>query len=404
LTSALDALAKVCGDTRPGAMEDAVQGVVPSHVAAPATVAEASAVLRVAAEQDLAVVPRGAGTRLLWGVPPHRLDLLVDTRRLDRIIEHAAGDLVVKVEAGLPLDRLAETLATAGQRLALDTPLPGSTIGGTLATAAAGPLRLRYGSPRDLLIGVTMVRADGAVAKSGGKVVKNVAGYDLGKLLSGSYGTLGLVVEAAFRLHPLPRARAFVTAEVPDGAHAHKAVQAVLHSTVVAAAIEVDAPAGGPITIGVLVEGIPAGVIALADQVVRLLDTGAGTAGSAAIADSPPPWWGRRPDGETLIELSTEPAELRQVLTALAETGVRGSAGNGVWQLGLPAGIDPEAAAELLTTLRALGHAVVRTAPDELRERLDVWGPVPALDLMRRVKDQFDPEHRLSPGRFAGGI
>jgi glycolate oxidase FAD binding subunit len=394
----LDALAKVCGDTRPGTADDAVQGVVPAVAAAPATVAEVSEVMRVAAEQGLAVVPRGAGTRLHWGVPPDRCDLLVDTRRLDRVIEHAAGDLVVKVEAGLPVGRLAETLAPAGQRLALDTPLPASTVGGTLATAAAGPLRLRYGSPRDLLIGVTMVRADGVVAKAGGKVVKNVAGYDLGKLLTGSYGTLGLIVEAAFRLHPQPRAWAYVTVEVPDGAHAHKAVQAVLHSTVVASAVEVDAPAGGPITVGVLVEGIPAGVTALADQLVRLLGTG------AAVAEEPPEWWGRSPVGETLIEFTTQPKELPHVLTTLAGTGVRASAGNGVFHLALPGDADPDEASELLTALRSLGHAVVRSAPEALRERLDVWGPVPALGLMRRVKDQFDPDHRLSPGRFAGGI
>ncbi|MGH3388090.1 MAG: FAD-binding oxidoreductase [Actinomadura sp.] len=395
---ALDALAKVCGGTRPGTADDAVQGVAPALVAAPATVQEASEVLRVAAEHGLTVVPRGAGTRLHWGMPPHRCDLLVDTRGLNRIVEHAAGDLVVKVEAGLPVDRLAETLSAAGQRLALDTPLPGSTVGGTLATAAAGPLRLRYGTPRDLVIGVTMVRADGVLAKAGGKVVKNVAGYDLGKLLTGSYGTLGLIVEAAFRLHPVPRARAYVTAPVPDGAHAHKAVQAVLHSTVMAAALEVDAPADGPITLCVLVEGVPAGVTALTDQVVRLLGD------EAAVAEQPPEWWGAAPPGETLIEFTTEPAELPHVLSTLAGTDVRGSAGSGTWQLALPAGTGPDEAGALLTTLRSLGHAVVRTAPDELRERLDLWGPVPALDLMRRVKDQFDPDHRLSPGRFAGGI
>src|SRR4051812_46105830 len=171
MTTPSQALGKVCADVRPGDAGDAVQGVVPAQVAAPATVAEAGEVMRVAAEHGLCVVPRGAGTRLAWGVPPRRCDLLVDTRRLDRVVEHAAGDLVVKVEAGLPLERLADVLEPSGQRLALDLPEPGSTVGGSLATAAAGPLRLRYGSPRDLLIGVTIVRADGAIAKAGGKVV-----------------------------------------------------------------------------------------------------------------------------------------------------------------------------------------------------------------------------------------
>jgi glycolate oxidase FAD binding subunit len=398
MSTPLEALAKVCGDTRPGTAEDAVQGVIPAQVAAPATVPEASEVMRVAAEHGLAVVPRGAGTRLDHGVPPRRCDLLIDTRRLDRVIEHAAGDLVVKVEAGLPMGRLAEVLRAEGQRLALDAPRPEATVGGTLATATAGPLRLGYGTPRDLLIGVTMVRADGVVAKAGGKVVKNVAGYDLGKLLTGSHGTLGLIVEAAFRLHPVPEASAYVTVEVTGIDRAHEAVRAVRHSVLVPSAIEVDAPPGGPITIAVLVEGVADGVTARAGDTAGLLGPGAG------VSETPPPWWGGDPDGEILIRLATEPARLPDVLRLLAGRRVRGSAGNGVWLLALPGTAEPAEVAEVLDTVRTLGHAVVRTAPERVRERLDVWGPVPALGLMRRVKDQFDPEHRLSPGRFAGGI
>ncbi|MCW2899332.1 MAG: linked oxidase domain protein [Streptosporangiaceae bacterium] len=398
MSTPLEALAEVCGDTRPGTAEDAVQGVVPAQVAAPASVAEAGEVMRVAAEHRLAVVPRGAGTRLHWGVPPDRCDLLVDTRRLNRIVEHAAGDLVVKVEAGVSMDRLAEVLRASGQRLALDAPLTGATVGGTLATAAAGPLRLRYGPPRDLVIGVTMIRADGVIAKAGGKVVKNVAGYDLAKLLTGSYGTLGLIVEAAFRLHPVPEAQAYVTVEVADAGRASEAVRAVQHSMLVPSAIELDSPPDGPITVAVLVEGVADGVTARADEAARLLGSGARIGGTA------PGWWGRHPGGETLIELTAESADLPRVLKALAGRRVRGSAGAGVWQVGLPAGTPPDEAGGTLDCARALGHAVVRTAPDPVREQLDVWGPVQALGLMRRVKDQFDPDHRLSPGRYAGGI
>ncbi|MBC6461912.1 FAD-binding oxidoreductase [Actinomadura sp. HBU206391] len=398
MTTPSKALGEVCADVRPGGADDAVQGVAPAHVAAPATVAEASALMRIAAEHGLAVVARGAGTRLDWGAPPRQCDLLVDTHRLDRVIEHAAGDLVVKVEAGLPLHRLGETLEASGQRLALDLPLAGSTVGGTLATAAAGPLRLRYGTPRDLLIGVTIIRADGAVAKAGGKVVKNVAGYDLGKLVTGSYGTLGLIVEAAFRLHPLPRGRAFVTAPMAGAVAADEAVQALLHSAIVPSAIEVDAPADGPITVGVLVEGAPAGVTARTDTAAALLGT------DAEVGETAPSWWGRALDGQSLIELRAKPTDLSQVLKAAAGAQARGSAGNGVWQLALPAEAGAQRVAEVVDAARALGHAVVLTAPPEVRERLDMWGPVPALALMHRVKDQFDPEHRLSPGRFAGGI
>src|SRR5262249_37176602 len=181
----------------------------------------------VAAEQALAVVPRGSGSRLDWGAAPWRCDLVVDTMRLDQMVEHSAGDLVARFQAGAGMRRVGEALAAAGAQPAPDSgpagdsparpappgqappragPAGAGTIGGTLATGAAGPRRLRYGTPRDLVIGITVVRADGTVASSGGKVVKNVAGYDLGKLFAGSYGTLGLIVEAVFRLHPLPAA------------------------------------------------------------------------------------------------------------------------------------------------------------------------------------------------------
>ncbi len=131
---------------------------------------------------------------------------------MDQVIEHAAGDLVARVQAGTTIGQLAVALASAGQQLALDAP-EDATVGGVVATGTAGPRRFRYGAARDLLIGLTMVRADGVIAHSGGKVVKNVAGYDIGKLFSGSQGTLGLITEATFRLHPVPAAVAWVTAE-----------------------------------------------------------------------------------------------------------------------------------------------------------------------------------------------
>ncbi|MFG1999612.1 FAD-binding oxidoreductase [Spirillospora sp. NPDC048911] len=450
----LDALAKVCGDVRPGEPEEGVLGVAPGVVATPSTVAEAAELMRAAAEQKLAVIPRGGETRLDWGLPPDRCDVLLDTSRLDRVIEHAAGDLVVKAEAGLPMERLAEVLAERRQRLSLDVPLPGSTVGGTIATGAAGPLRLLYGSPRDLVIGLTIVRADGQIARSGGKVVKNVAGYDLGRLFAGSYGTLGLIVEAAFRLHPVPAAHAYVTTRIADAAKAHEAVQAVLHSPVAPSALECDVSPGatpgaspgaspdaspesppgasrqsssgaspepspassleassdasatassGGITLGVLLEGVPDGVAARATHVADFLGP------DAHISQEPPAWWGAYPDGTTLIEVTAPPSALRPLLDDLssnAASTVRWSA-SGKGYVGLTANADE--VAEVLARLRATlgehrGGAVVRYAPEGVRTADDVWGPVPALTLMRRVKDQFDPEHRLSPGRFVGGI
>jgi glycolate oxidase FAD binding subunit len=400
MTAPLDALAKAC-DTRPGEPEDGVQGVVPSYVAAPATVAEASEVMRTAAEHGLAIVPRGAGTKLHWGVPPDRCDLVIDTRRLGRVIEHTAGDLVVRAEAGLPLEDLQDVLAGTDQQLALDGLLPGATVGGVLATATAGPRRLLYGSARDLIIGITVIRADGVTAHAGGKVVKNVAGYDLGKLFTGSRGTLGLIAEAAFRLHPLPRARAYVTATAADAGRAHEIVQALLHSSLVPAAIEVDGP--GPITVAVLLEGVPEGVTSRAEAARDLI--------GGEIGADPPRWWGRLPEGDVLAEVHARPTALEPLFADLGTAAagadgdrlpgkarIRGSAGRGVWHVALPV----DGAGEIVSRLRRHGGAVVLNAPETVR--LDRWGPLPALPLMRRVKDQFDPGHRLSPGRFAGGI
>src|SRR5450755_2116182 len=262
-------LTSACGQVRAAGKADAVGGVVPSYVATPTSTQEASAVLRAAAGLGLAVVPRGCGTRLDWGAPPSRCDLVVDTRLMDTVLEHAAGDLVARVQAGVRLDRLADVLGQASQRLALDPPGSESpanggdlaeggtgvcgtgvcgTVGGLIATGVAGPLRLRFGSPRDLLIGITMVRADGTVARAGGKVVKNVAGYDIGKLLAGSYGTLGLITEATFRLHPLPEAVAYVTAEFGPAqrAAAAAALQSAAASALVPSAVELDWPPGSP--------------------------------------------------------------------------------------------------------------------------------------------------------------
>ncbi|WP_067461767.1 FAD-binding oxidoreductase [Actinomadura macra] len=396
----LDALARVCGDVRPGEPAEGILGVEPAMVAAPKTLDEAAEVMRVAAQTGLTVVPRGAETRLDWGAPPRRCDLLVDTHRLDEVVEHASGDLVVKAQAGLSMDRLGEVLAEKGQRLTLDVPLPGSTVGGTVAAGAAGPLRFLYGSPRDLVIGLTIVRADGQVAHSGGKVVKNVAGYDLGRLFCGSYGTLGLIVEVTFRLHPIPAARAWVCCPVGDAGEAYEAVQSVLHSTVAPSAIEYL----GPGSVAVLLEGVPDGVAARAQRTADLL--------GGQVAEKAPAGWGAYPEGNALVDVTAPPTALPQLITAVEQAapgiGMTWSA-NGHGHIGLPPGLAPGEVAGVLETLRTAlaphkGGAVVRYAPQEVRGDIDFWGPVPALALMRRVKDQFDPDHRLSPGRFVGGI
>src|SRR6202030_1333304 len=185
---------------------DAVAGAQPKLVIEPGVEREFAEILRLSNEAGLAVIPRGGGTKLGWGNSPARADVILSTARMTEIIEHAWTDLTVSVEAGCTVQRMQETLALHGQRLALDPLWPEkATVGGVLSTNDSGALRLRFGALRDLIIGVTLALPDGTLASSGGKVVKNVAGYDLPKLVTGAYGTLAVITRAFFRLHPLPR-------------------------------------------------------------------------------------------------------------------------------------------------------------------------------------------------------
>ncbi|WP_433497313.1 FAD-binding oxidoreductase [Sphaerimonospora sp. CA-214678] len=441
---------------------DGLPGVPPRWVALPESVEEIAAVMRASAAHDLAVVPLGGGTKRHWGGRPSRCDVVIGTERLDEIVEHVAGDLVVRAQAGVTAETLAAALAAEGQELALDVPVPGTTVGGLLATGIAGPRRFRYGTPRDLIIGVTVVLADGTIARSGGKVVKNVAGYDLGKLFTGSYGTLGVIADATFRLRPLPAARAWVTADLTwmtagPGAPGRSDRLAALVTAVAAttrepAAIELDWPGtdwpgldrpgldwpgtdrpgtdDGTPSLAVLIEGAAAAERARA--VRDLIGNG------ALITDEPPAWWGRLPEppgpsGGFLLEIRAAPSRLPgAVLDLMAAAGpagagaaVRGSIAAGVLHVALyaaSAGAGLERMAGLLNRLRSRievahaggldGRVVVLTSPEAMPPAVapDPWGrEATRRELLRReltlrVKERFDPDHRMSPGRFAGGI
>jgi len=420
-------LAALGAEVREGVGADAIsdaEGTTPAFVALPASTDEAAAVMRVAAEHELAVVVRGAGSRLGWGVPPARCDLVIDMSRMSAVVEHASGDLVARIQAGARVGDVATALAGAGQEIALDVPAT-ATIGGIVASGLAGPRRLRYGTPRDLLIGITIVRADGAVAKSGGKVVKNVAGYDLGKLMAGSAGTLALITEAIFRLHPLPASRAYVTADYGAVSVACDAVAAAANSPLTASAVELHrADPGAPLRVGVLFEGSADGV---ADRAMRM----AGLLGTADIVEQAPDWWPgalTAADGATLVRVSFWVSALGTVLDAIeaaaAAAGVSpviaGSAGAGVLYLRLAENVSaaapeehPVRVARFTSALRAAlaaqrGSVVVLTAPAAVRRELaddgGMHGTVPSLALMRAVKEQFDPDQLMSPGRFPEGI
>jgi glycolate oxidase FAD binding subunit len=409
--TAREAVGSACAEVRDPEPSDAVDGVGPGLVARPADTTQVSAVLEAAHAHGLTVVPRGRGTKISWGTAPTSADVLLDVSALGQVLDHAAGDLIVDTQAGVTLAKVQEVVAQGGQRLSLDETVPGASIGGSLATNASGPRRIAVGTARDLLIGITLVRADGVVAKAGGRVVKNVAGYDLGKLLVGSFGTLAVITEAVFRLHPAPVASRWVSVPVTDPAQAQDVAQSVIHAQAVPAAIEVEW-ANGSGSVSVLLEGRDTGVDGRTATVLDLL----GEASSAS--DEPPAGgatypWDTDATGDnraTALKLTLALSGLADVLAVGDEAGLhlRGSAGSGVLYGALDAGT-PEQVAVAVARLRHVctrhgGSAVVVDAPAAVKAAVDVWGPVPAIDLMRRVKNQFDPDHRLAPGRYVGGI
>jgi len=420
--TAREAISSACADVRDASDTDHVETVRPGLVARPTDVEQVVEVLRAATAHRLSVVPRGRGTKMSWGMPPTSADVLLDVSALDQVIDHAAGDLIVSAQAGTPLADVQQAVGSAAQRLALDETVPGTSIGGLLATNTSGARRVAIGSARDLLIGITVVRADGVVAKAGGRVVKNVAGYDLGKLMIGSFGTLAVIVEATFRLHPRPSARSWVSAAVSSPAQAQRLVQSVLHSQAVPAAIEIEwgpmtgAATGSNVTgvVSVLLEGRADGVAGRVATVRALLgETSTDSASDQPAGGATYPWDVQAVGDErsTAFKLTFALSGLADVLQAATETGVtlRGSAGAGVAYAALPPGTPVAVARTALDRLRATctargGSAVVVDAPTDVKSGLDVWGAVPALDLMSRVKDQFDPDHRLAPGRFVGGL
>ncbi|GAA4416280.1 FAD-binding oxidoreductase [Georgenia halophila] len=400
------------GEIREAGPDDMVDGVPASAVARPSSVAALSALLREATGQGLVTVARGAGTAMSWGNPPERADLLLETTALDRLVEHEAGDLVVVAQAGLAMRDLQERVGRAGQELVADLPperlAAGSTVGGALATGPSGPRRLQRLALRDLVLGATVVLADGTVTASGGKVVKNVAGYDLAKLMTGSLGTLGVIVQAAFRLHPARPERATVTRAGPTEEVARLARQ-VVASQLAPAAVELDRAAGSDqATLAVLLEGTHDAVRSRSAEAAALV--------GGEVGEAPPSWWARMPGGDVTAKATatlTGVSDLLRTARAAeqehgAAVAVRGSA-VGVLHLGITAP-DPAAVAAVVGRLRAAapsareGTVTVLVAPPELRAGLDAWGPVAGLDLMRSIKNQLDPGRNLAPGRFVGGI
>jgi glycolate oxidase FAD binding subunit len=393
--------------------EDSVEGVEPDFVVEPGSIEEISDVMKLAAREGLAVAPRGSGTKMHIGDPPRTLDLIVSTVRMNEVLEHTPGDQIVRLEAGVKLDDLQENVSGSDQMLAIDPPESGATIGGIVAANSSGPRRYRYGTIRDLIIGITVVLHDGTVAKAGGKVVKNVAGYDLSKLFTGSLGTLGIIATANFRLHPRPEASRTVAVEVTGPQQAQAAAQAIVHSQVEATAVELYYGESDKL-LAVLLESIPGGIDAKEETASVLLKQFGEV---RTLSDEEVDHLGPLTTPEVVLKIGTPPVELAAVLESvlgaaerkgLTHPRITGHAGTGVTLVGFP-GESEDGAAGFVEEMREIwvrrgGNVTLQRAPLTLKQRVSTWdNGGDYLGLVRRVKEKFDPRGGMNPGRFLGG-
>jgi glycolate oxidase FAD binding subunit len=398
-----------------------VRGTLAKRIVAPTDLGEAARIVADAAERDESVAFLGGGTELGLGYAPTRVDVLVKTSHLNRVVEYAPADMVVEVECGITLAELQRALAPHGQRLALDAPYPElATIGGLVATNAFGPRRMRFGTLRDLIVGVSLVRADGERVRGGGKVVKNVAGFDLPKIAVGSLGSLGMIATATFRLHPTPEATRVLRVAACDGpALAALSRETFARKLEPAAFVAVRNEARGWYDAYVLFEGFDAGAEeqavrfeALARDLGLAAERIAETERVNALDEE------TRTHGDLRVRLAVPPSDLvaldRDVLAPLARS-LRDARTIVYPALGIAflSGFAADATAAETALLGARrvaeelhGNLVVTDVRDRtLSDAVDPYGTLPSsFFLMRRLKDRFDPARRLNPGRFLGGL
>ncbi len=288
---------------------DVVAGVQPKLVVVPGSESELAQALRLVSEAGLAVVPRGGGTKICWGNPPARADVVLSTARLNEITEHAWADLTVSVGAGCTIQTLQETLAQHGQRLALDPLWPArATVGGVLSSNDSGSLRLRFGALRDLVIGVTLALPDGTLASSGGKVVKNVAGYDLPKLATGAFGTLGVITRAVFRLHPLPRNARSFSIRAKETKEARRLIHAIQNSKLAHTALQARFENEAAPLVNILFEGTEVGLDAQEAHLKELAETASPTVASPEIWNARQDLWSfAKPESVVIVSSASCP-------------------------------------------------------------------------------------------------
>jgi glycolate oxidase FAD binding subunit len=375
---------------------------------APASAQDAAALLAAAAEAGQRVRLRGGGTRAGWGHPTEPADLVLATAGLNRIVEHNEGDLTAVLEAGVPLRAAQEQFAGSGQMLALDPPgAPEATVGGVFATGDSGPLRHRYGAARDLIVGMEVALPDGSVAKSGGKVIKNVAGYDLAKLFTGAFGTLGLITRVSVRLHPIPPKAMTARGLLDDLERLTAAAAALAQRPLEAECLDIAWARGRGAVLArfggaTAEEGAEAAAGLLGDHGCE-----------ADVTDADAALWNaqrrhqRSADG-IVVRVSGLATDLPRVARAADELdgSMVARAALGIAWIALPSGGGGADAVARLRAALAPAPCVIADAPEEVRAELDPWdtGHAQPLALLRRVKERFDPTGACNPGLYVGGI
>jgi len=393
---------------RPGTAGDRVDGELPPQVAEPDSPQAFADALKQASAGRMSTVIRGGGTKLTWGRPPAAVDLVVSTSRLNRLIAHRHGDLTVTVQAGMTLRELNVALSGERQWLPIDSAFDEATIGGIVATNDSGPSRHRNGTPRDLVIGITLALTDGRLVKAGGTVVKNVAGYDLGKLVSGSHGTLAGIVDVTFKLVPIPQSSATLVAIYDDAAAIARDVAALDASQIEAAAFDIRADRERTYQLYLRIATSPAArdaQIAAARTLVSgdatvLTDVAERAAWAAQLETML--------HGDATVRFSWLPSRLPQVLALLEELRRAGNVGVTFTGRVLGAGVarltgETTALAAAVGRLRAsadVGNVVLLRGSQDLKERVEVWGPERTSDrVVRAVKNRLDPAGILNAGR-----
>jgi glycolate oxidase FAD binding subunit len=391
----------------------------------PKTVKDLSVLMTEVHRDRRSILITGQGSKLDWGAFARKVDIVISTQHLKQLVDHAVGDMTVTLQAGLRFADLQKILAQHNQWIPLDPAYPQqATLGGILAAKDTGSFRHRYGGVRDLCLGITLVRSDGQVAKAGGRVVKNVAGYDLMKLFTGSFGTLGIVTEMTLRAYPLPECSGTVLVKGESAALANLA-QAILQSTLTPTALDVLTGladfAAGSFALAVRFQSLSESVSA---QIETLRKMAQSLTVETLEGDADNQWWPQaatqiqaRPDrNSVLCQMGVLPALSVSSLAAIQQGAAQQSvqlqgrihAGIGLGQFRLLG--DEQDCASVLGKLRSHceqsgGYLSILEASESIKQSLDLWGySGNALSAMRKLKEQFDPQGVLNTGRFAGGI